>query len=78
MQRKFLLAIPVILMVTLACGLTNGIQQIKSVVTQIPGMLTSAPTAMGAVETAAGRTGSCPGSHPGSVFVLPGTRRGAI
>jgi hypothetical protein len=71
MQRKFLLAIPVILMVTLACGLTNGIQQIKSVVTQIPGMLTSAPTAMGAVETAAAGESSafCGTPTPGGMGI---------
>jgi methionine-rich copper-binding protein CopC len=37
----------------LACGLSNGIQQIQQAVTQLPDILTSAPTALGAIETMA-------------------------
>jgi hypothetical protein len=44
------LAIPLAMLFTLACGLTNGIQQAA---TQLPGILTSAPTALGAMETLA-------------------------
>jgi len=48
-----LLFIPLIMLFLLACGLTNGIQQIQQAVTQLPEMLTSAPTALGALETLA-------------------------
>jgi len=53
-MRKFRwLVIPVLLLFTLACGLTSGIQNIqKSVSTQIPAILTSAPTQEGLIETA--------------------------
>ena len=48
-----LLFIPLIMLFLLACGLTNGIQQIQQAVTQLPDVLTSAPTALGALETLA-------------------------
>ena len=48
-----LLFIPLIMLFLLACGLTNGIQQIQQAVTQLPEVLTSAPTALGALETLA-------------------------
>jgi len=49
----------------LACGLSNGIQQIQQAATQLPGLLTSAPTELGAVETAVASlqpTNNCPGT----------------
>ena len=48
-----LLFILLIMVFLLACGLTNGIQQIQQAVTQLPEVLTSAPTALGALETLA-------------------------
>ncbi len=47
------LVIPTLMLFVLACGLSNGIQQIQSAVTQLPEVLTSAPTALGALETLA-------------------------
>ena len=47
------LFIPLIMLFMLACGLTNGIQQIQQVASQLPDLLTSAPTALGALETLA-------------------------
>jgi hypothetical protein len=59
MGQPRLLAISFVMFFILACGLTNGIQQIQSAVTQLPGVLTSMPTAMGGIETAAaGQTSS--------------------
>jgi hypothetical protein len=37
----------------LACGLSNGIQQIQQAATKLPDILTSAPTALGVIETMA-------------------------
>jgi len=51
MRHTRLLLIPFIMVFLLACGLTNGIQQIQQAVTQLPDILTSAPTALGAIET---------------------------
>jgi len=70
-MRKGLLAIPVIMLFILACGLTNGIQQIQSAVTQLPGILTSMPTALGGIETvAAGQTSSdCSTSTTGGLGI---------
>jgi hypothetical protein len=48
MRNIRFLAIPLVMLFVLACGLSNGIQQIA---TQLPAMLTSAPTTIGAVET---------------------------
>src|SRR5512137_229480 len=53
MRHTRLLFIPLIMLFVLACGLTNGIQQIQQAVTQLPEVLTSAPTALGALETLA-------------------------
>jgi hypothetical protein len=47
------LVIPTLMLFVLACGLSNGIQQIQQAVTQLPEVLTSAPTALGAIETMA-------------------------
>ena len=47
------LVIPTLMLFVLACGLSNGIQQIQQAVTQLPEVLTSAPTALGAIETLA-------------------------
>lgn len=47
------LVIPTLMLFVLACGLSNGIQQIQQAVTQLPEVLTSAPTALGALETLA-------------------------
>jgi hypothetical protein len=59
MRRTRLLAIPLVMVFLLACGLTNGI---SGLATQLPAMLTSAPTAMGAVETLSAQQSStnCP------------------
>jgi len=51
MRHTRLLLIPLIMVFVLACGLTNGIQQIQQAVTQLPEVLTSAPTALSALET---------------------------
>jgi hypothetical protein len=48
MRLTRFLAIPLVMLFIMACGLTNGIQQAA---TQLPGILTSVPTAMGAIET---------------------------
>ena len=59
MRRTRLLAIPLVMVFLLACGLTNGI---SGIATQLPGILTSAPTAFGAVETLSAQQSSsnCP------------------
>jgi hypothetical protein len=59
MRRTRLLAIPLVMVFLLACGLTNGI---SGLATQLPGLLTSAPTALGAVETLSAQqsSSSCP------------------
>ncbi len=59
MRRSRLLAIPLVMVFLLACGLTSGISGIE---TQLPGILTSVPTAMGAVETLSAQQSStnCP------------------
>ena len=46
-----LLLIPLMMLFVLACGLSNGIQQIQQVATQLPDILTNAPTALGVIET---------------------------
>jgi hypothetical protein len=53
MRRIRFLLIPLMMLFVLACGLSNGIQQIQQAVTQLPDLLTSAPTALGALETLA-------------------------
>lgn len=64
MRNKKLLIIPVILLFTMACGLTNGIQQIKEAIT-------SAPGAISAVETAAAGENSivCGTPTPGGMNI---------
>jgi hypothetical protein len=59
MRRTRLLAIPLVMVFLLACGLTNGI---SGLATQLPGFLTSAPTTIGAVETMSAQQSSsnCP------------------
>jgi hypothetical protein len=59
MRRTRLLAIPLIMVFLLACGLANGI---SGIATQLPGILTSAPTTFGAVETLSSQQSSsnCP------------------
>lgn len=52
---RLLLAVPVLLLFTLACGLTSNLQKIQEAATQLPGMLTAAPTMMGPLETAAAK-----------------------
>jgi hypothetical protein len=48
-MRQFrFLAIPLVMIFLLACGLTNGIQGLA---TQLPGVLTSLPTDLAAIET---------------------------
>ena len=53
------LAIPLVMIFVLACGLANGIQGLS---TQLPGVLTSMPTALGALETVGAQQSSsnCP------------------
>ena len=71
MRLTRFLAIPFVMLFVLACGLTNGIQQIQQAATQLPGMLTSMPTAMGAVETsvAAQASGNCSTPTPGGLGI---------
>ena len=59
MRLTRFLAIPLVMLFVLACGITNGIQQAA---TQLPGILTSVPTTMGAVETLSAQQSSsnCP------------------
>jgi hypothetical protein len=59
MKTTRLLAIPLVMVFVLACGLSNGIQ---AVTTQLPGILTSAPTALGEMETLSAQQASsnCP------------------
>jgi hypothetical protein len=59
MNRIRFLAIPLVMVFVLACGLSNGIQLIS---TQLPGILTSAPTTIGAMETLSAQQSSsnCP------------------
>jgi hypothetical protein len=53
MNKKWTIALPLFLLVSLGCGLASGIQQLQSAATQLPGVLTSAPTMLGPMETAA-------------------------
>jgi hypothetical protein len=53
MRKTRWLVIPFLMLFVLACGLSNGIQQIQQAATQLPDILTSAPTALGAIETMA-------------------------
>jgi hypothetical protein len=71
MRQTRLLAIPVIMFFILACGLSNGIQQIQSAVTQLPGVLTSMPTELGGIETAASAQTSsdCTTTTPGGLGI---------
>lgn len=71
MRQTRLLAIPVIMFFVLACGLSNGIQQIQSAVTQLPGVLTSMPTELGGIETAASAqtSSTCGTSTPGGLGI---------
>ena len=59
MRNTKLLAIPLVMVLVLACGLSNGIQLVT---TQLPEILTSAPTTIGAVETLSAQQSSsnCP------------------
>jgi hypothetical protein len=59
MHRTRLLAIPLVMIFVMACGLTNGI---SGLATQLPGILTSIPTDMGAVQTLSAQqsTTNCP------------------
>jgi len=54
---RWMIVLPVFLLAALGCGLLsnvqNGVQQIQSAATQLPGMLTAAPTMLGPMETAA-------------------------
>jgi hypothetical protein len=59
MRRTRLLAIPLVMVFLMACGLINGI---SGIATQLPAILTSAPTTIGAVETLSSQQSStnCP------------------
>ena len=46
-----LLLVPLMMLFVLACGLSNGIQQIQQAATQLPDILTNVPTALGVIET---------------------------
>jgi len=71
MKPTRLLAIPVVMFFILACGLSNGVQQIQSAVTQLPGVLTSMPTELGGIETAASAQTSsdCTTTTPGGLGI---------
>jgi hypothetical protein len=71
MKHTRLLAIPVIMLFIVACGLSNGVQQIQSAVTQLPGVLTSMPTELGGIETAASAQTSsdCTTTTPGGLGI---------
>jgi hypothetical protein len=71
MKHTRLLAIPVIMLFIVACGLSNGIQQIQSAVTQLPGVLTSMPTELGGIETAASAqtSSNCTTTTPGGLGI---------
>jgi hypothetical protein len=58
MNKTRLLAIPLVMIFVLACGLTNGI---SGIATQLPGILTGVPTTIGAVETLSAQqpSGNC-------------------
>jgi hypothetical protein len=51
MRHTRFLAIPLVMIFVMACGLSNGIQQLQQAVTKLPGALTSMPTVMGAIST---------------------------
>jgi hypothetical protein len=53
MHKTRWLVIPFIMLFVLACGLSNGIQQLQQAASQIPDILTSAPTSLGAIQTMA-------------------------
>ena len=81
MRKSRFLVIPLVLFFLMACSLSNGIQQIKSAVTQLPALLTSAPTALGAVQTlAAGQTSGtdCGTSTPGGLGVALSTPKAVL
>jgi len=57
-KARWTIVLPVLLLASLACGLTglgSDIKKIQDAATQLPGMLTSAPTLMGPLETAAAK-----------------------
>ncbi len=73
MGKKVLFIIPVILLVTMACGLTNSIQQIQQMTTKLPGDLS-------AVETAAAGESSvvCGTPTPGTMKINTANARAVL
>ena len=71
MRHIRLLVIPIIMFFILACGLSNGIQQIQQAATQLPGILTSMPTTVGGIETVAAvqSSSNCGTSTPGGLGI---------
>jgi len=54
MRTLMFLAVPVLFLIALSCGLCSGIQKIQDVATtQIPSILTSVPTTQGMIQTMA-------------------------
>jgi hypothetical protein len=62
MGKNRYFVIPLVMVFLMACGLSNGIQQIQQAATQLPGILTSAPTALGAIETSVAQSSSACGT----------------
>jgi hypothetical protein len=54
-KPRWMIILPVLLLTSLGCGLTSGIQEMQKAATQLPGMLTAAPTMLGPMETAAAK-----------------------
>jgi hypothetical protein len=52
-KLRWMIILPILLLASLACGLTSGLKQIQQAATQLPGMLTEAPTMLSPLETAA-------------------------
>jgi hypothetical protein len=50
---RWMIILPILLLASLACGLTSGLKQIQQAATQLPGLLTEAPTMLSPIETAA-------------------------
>lgn len=63
---RWMIALALLLVTSLGCGLLsnvqNGVQQIQSAATQLPGMLTAAPSMVGPMETAAAQMTAPSGS----------------
>ncbi len=73
-KTRWMIALALLFVTSLGCGLLsnvqNGVQQIQSAATQLPGMLTAAPTMLGPMETEAAQMTPPSGSSSSGPQVL--------